>query len=96
MGSIISANFPETDDQPVRGYVDGSHFDRNGDSVCPMFNGNSGWDHRTGALRINQNVEWNRLGVRPFFPLIMEAVPSHKDLQPSHGEAFSEEPFHKV
>ena len=41
-GSIISANFPETDDQPVRGYVEGSQLDRNGDSGCPIFNGNSG------------------------------------------------------
>ena len=31
--SIISANLPETDDQPMRRYVEGSQLDRNGDSI---------------------------------------------------------------
>ena len=33
MGSIISANLPETDDQPMRRYVEGSQLDRNGDNI---------------------------------------------------------------
>ena len=92
--SIISAN-PETNDQPMRGYVKGSQLDRNGDSGCPMLLQNSGWDPETAALRINPNDESNRLGVRPFFPVIMEAVPSHQDLQPTRGEAFLRNYFTK-
>ena len=79
----------------MRGCVKGSPLDRNGDSGCPILLQNSGWDPETAALRINANDESNGVGVRPFFPVTMEAVPSHQDLQPTHGEAFLRNDFTK-
>ena len=92
--SVLSGNLPDLDDVPQRGYVDRSS-KKNCESGILIFQGLTQWTSDQETLQIEQDVASNRRGVRPYFPDVMEAVPSHQDFQPTHGEAFLRNYFTK-
>ena len=75
--NLLSATVPIT--TPMRGYVLGSQCDHHHRSPWEVHDGPSAWVE--GAMKLHHTAEDKALGIRAYFPDIMEAMPCHQDVQ---------------
>ena len=85
--NVISATMPGADKPELAAYVSGSQLDDKGDSRWPVHEGPSGYDADEELLRLHHTEDDEDMGLRGYFPAIMEALRCHQDLQISDGKA---------
>ena len=79
VAEAVSATLPE--DPDLRGYVEGSQYDRDGKSGWPVREEASCYDRELGAWRLKHSENDHRAGLRPYLLDLMEALRCHQDFQ---------------
>ena len=82
----MSATMPP-EDSDLAGYVRGSQQDHDRESKWPVFEQPSFYDKDNETLHLHHAEEDHDLGLRAYFPDVMDALRCHQDLQLSDGEA---------
>ena len=81
-----SVHLPEDDDD-LRGYVEGSQLDRNGETGWDIHEGPSRWNKDDGGHFQLQHTEDDKCsGVRGFFSDIMDTLQCHQDFQEANDD----------
>ncbi|CAE7336340.1 unnamed protein product [Symbiodinium sp. CCMP2456] len=75
----VSATLPE--DADLRGYVEGSQYDRDKKSGWPVHEAATCFDRETGAWRLQHTEDDHAAGMRPYIVDLMEVLHCHQDFQ---------------
>ena len=76
---VLSASVPQ-EDKLLAAYVKGDAT-TGGRSVCPVYEGPSGWDAEEGKFRLHHSETDYCDGRRAYFPDIMDPLKCHQDVQ---------------
>ena len=79
IAEAISATLPE--DPDLRGYVEGSQYDRDGRSGWPVCEEPSRYDPEAGAWQLRHSENDHHAGLRPYLVDLMEVLRCHQDFQ---------------
>ncbi|CAK0870685.1 unnamed protein product [Prorocentrum cordatum] len=85
----LFATQPDGFSDDLKGYVDGSQFNKHGDaeSKWPIYHGPSGVHGDDGVLQLKHTREDHDAGLRAYCADVMDGLPCHQDWQTSDGEA---------
>ena len=82
----VSATLPD-EGSMLRGYVIDSQQDKHGRSGWPVHEGASGWDHTAGCVRLRHTAEDAAMGLRAYFPAVMDVLRCHQDVLLAQDQA---------